>query len=124
MGDIYFDLANFASHHRFDDEQARVLLECYFGATQSVISTDLCEKPRAATPRFLAPLEMPSRQFARLQLMRAYVRSPRGDDGRLTIGLSKLDFIFADMPTCGLGAQLNSYKIPDWGKWLKEITHG
>jgi len=23
MGDIFFDLANFASHHRFDDDQVR-----------------------------------------------------------------------------------------------------
>jgi thiamine kinase-like enzyme len=35
MGDVYFDLANFAIHHAFADAQDRALLSAYFGASPS-----------------------------------------------------------------------------------------
>ena len=35
MGDVAFDLANFAAHHRLNDEQDTFLLECYFGAVDA-----------------------------------------------------------------------------------------
>jgi thiamine kinase-like enzyme len=31
MGDVFFDLANFAINHELDDEQSRTLLDAYFG---------------------------------------------------------------------------------------------
>ena len=31
MGDVFFDLANFAINHELDEEQSRILLEAYFG---------------------------------------------------------------------------------------------
>ena len=34
MGDVFFDLANFAVDHELDDEQSRLLLEAYFGAAR------------------------------------------------------------------------------------------
>jgi thiamine kinase-like enzyme len=36
MGDVAFDLSNFAVHHGFTDEQDRYLLECYFGETTAL----------------------------------------------------------------------------------------
>ena len=34
MGDVFFDLANFAINHELDDAQSRLLLEAYFGAVR------------------------------------------------------------------------------------------
>jgi thiamine kinase-like enzyme len=35
MGDVFFDLANFAINHELSDEEARVLLEAYFGEVRA-----------------------------------------------------------------------------------------
>jgi thiamine kinase-like enzyme len=35
MGDVYFDLANFAVHHAFDDARDEALLRAYFGAVSA-----------------------------------------------------------------------------------------
>jgi thiamine kinase-like enzyme len=98
MGDIYFDLANFASHHRFDGDQVRVLLECYFGAY---------------TPR----------RFARLQLMRAMSEIHEAMLGTTQSCLSKLDFDFNAYADLWFGRATQFIQNPDWGKWLKETTN-
>ena len=35
MGDVFFDLANFAINHELDEEQSRTLLEAYFGEART-----------------------------------------------------------------------------------------
>jgi thiamine kinase-like enzyme len=98
MGDIYFDLANFASHHRLDDEQARFLLECYFGNV---------------TPR----------RFARLQLMRPMSEMHEALWGTTQTCLSKLDFDFREYAELWFARATQAMQDPRWGNWLKEIIH-
>jgi thiamine kinase-like enzyme len=99
MGDIYFDLANFASHHRFDDDQAHLLLVCYFGQS---------------TPK----------RFARLQLMRPMSEMHEAMWGTAQVGLSKLDFDFRGYADLWFGRATDAIHDPRWGNWLKEITYG
>jgi thiamine kinase-like enzyme len=87
MGDIYFDLANFSSHHRFDDDQVHFLLECYFGQP---------------TPK----------RFARLQLMRPMSEMHEAMWGTTQVGIPKLDLIFAAMPTCGSVGRRKQFTAP------------
>lgn len=54
MGDPFFDLANFSSHHRFNDEQDQWLIESYFGADR----------------RDVASQRLYHERFARLQRMK------------------------------------------------------
>ena len=96
MGDINFDLANFSSHHRFTDDQAHFLLECYFGE---------------ATPR----------RFARLQLMRPMSEMREATWGTAQIGISKLDFDFCGYADLWFGRATEAMQDPRWGHWLKEI---
>jgi thiamine kinase-like enzyme len=99
MGDIYFDLANFSSHHRFDDNQAHFLLECYFGQS---------------TPK----------RFARLELMRPMSELHEAMWGTTQVGLSKLDFDFRGYADLWFGRATVAIHDPRWGDWLKEIAHG
>ncbi len=99
MGDIYFDLANFSCHHRFDDDQAHFLLECYFGKS---------------TPK----------RFARLKLMRPMSELHEAMWGTTQVGLSKLDFDFRGYADLWFGRATEAIHDPRWGDWLKEITHG
>ncbi len=69
MGDPAFDLANFAVHHSFNDEQDRLLLECYFGE---------------ATPR----------RLAQHKLMKIASDCREAMWGLVQVGISKLDFDF------------------------------
>ncbi len=97
MGDIYFDLANFSSHHRFDDDQAHFLLECYFGAV---------------TPK----------RFARLQLMRPMSELHEAMWGTTQIGISKLDVDFREYADLWFGRATEAIQDPRWGNWLKELS--
>ncbi len=99
MGDIFFDLANFSSHHRFDDDQVRFLLECYFGA---------------ATPK----------QFARLALMRPMSELHEAMWGTTQTGISKLDFDFRGYADLWFSRAAEAMHDPRWGQWLTEIIHG
>jgi len=99
MGDIYFDLANFSSHHRFNDDQAHFLLECYFGQSTS-------------------------KRFARLELMRPMSEMHEAMWGTTQVGLSKLDFDFRGYADLWFGRATEAIHDPRWGDWLKEITHG
>jgi thiamine kinase-like enzyme len=98
MGDITFDLANFASHHRFNDDQSRWLLECYFG-------------------------EITPRRFARLQLMRSVSEIHEAMMGMAQAGLSKLDFDFHEYADLWFGRATEAIHDPRWGDCLKEIAH-
>lgn len=98
MGDVFFDLANFASHHRFDYDQARVLLEYYFG-------------------------EYTPRHFARLQLMRVASEIHEAMLGVAQSCISKLDFDFNAYADLWFGRATRFIQNPDWETWLKETTN-
>jgi thiamine kinase-like enzyme len=67
MGNAFFDLANFSSHHKFDDARDTWLIESYFGA-------------------------MDDTSFARLKLMKMASDLREAMWGVVQIKLSKLDF--------------------------------
>ncbi|MCI0475408.1 MAG: phosphotransferase [Anaerolineales bacterium] len=98
MGDVFFDLANFASHHRFDDAQVRVLLQAYFG-------------------------DFTAQQFARLQLMRAMSEIHEAMLGVAQSCISKLDFDFNAYADLWFGRAAQFIQNPEWEKWLKETTN-
>src|SRR5687767_12267507 len=67
MGDIFFDLGNFAVQHEFKEEQDEVLLRTYFG-------------------------EQTNSQRARLKLMKIMSDLREAMWGMVQVGVSKLDF--------------------------------
>ncbi|MBI4672616.1 MAG: phosphotransferase family protein [Chloroflexi bacterium] len=92
MGDPFFDLANFAAHHEFDDVHVQQLLDAYFGQVE----------PRA---------------FARLKLAQAMSDFREGIWGVLQQGISELDFDFrgyANQFFDKLTARLNDPRYTEW----------
>lgn len=69
MGDVFFDLANFSSHHELGVDQDRLLLGHYFGETTPV-------------------------QLSRLNLMKVMSSFREAMWGLVQTGISKLDFDF------------------------------
>ena len=97
MGDPFFDLANFAVHHGFSDDQERFLLECYFG--------------EATPPR-----------FARLKLMKVMSDFREAMWGMVQIGISELDFDFRGYADHHLNRMSQNIQDPRWGQWLQDVT--
>ncbi len=92
MGDVVFDLANFAVHHSFNDEQDRLLLECYFGE---------------AVPR----------RVARHKLMKIASDCREAMWGMVQIGISKLDFDFrayADKHFARMAEMIRDARYKEW----------
>ncbi|OGO14859.1 MAG: hypothetical protein A2Y93_10525 [Chloroflexi bacterium RBG_13_68_17] len=99
MGDVFFDLANFAVNHDFDDSQDRRLLEAYFGS---------------ATPA----------RLARLKLMKIMSDFREAMWGVLQIGISKLDFDFREYADKHFQRMTGKLKDPSYATWLQEVVHG
>lgn len=100
MGDVFFDLANFAINHEFSDEQDRYLLECYFG-------------------------EASEARFARLKQMKVMSDFREAMWGVVQSKLSKLDFDFQGYASQHFERMTGALNDPRWGKWLVEvIEHG
>lgn len=99
MGDLFFDLANFASHHRFNDDQARELLKAYFGDV---------------TPR----------RLARLRLMRPMSELHEAMWGTAQTRLSQLDFDFRGYADLWFERAAQAIQDSRWSQWLTEMTHG
>ena len=92
MGDIAFDLANFAVHHSFNDGQDQFLLECYFGE---------------ATPR----------RVARHRLMKIASDCREAMWGMVQVGISKLDFDFrayADKHFARMASMIRDARYAEW----------
>lgn len=70
MGDLFFDLGNFAVHHEFSDDEERMLLEAYFG-------------------------RYADRDHARLKRMKIASDLREAMWGMVQIGISKLKFDFS-----------------------------
>lgn len=97
MGDVFFDLANFAVHHGFSDEQDRLLLECYFGE---------------ATPS----------RVARLKLMKIMSDFREAMWGMVQIGISTLDFDFRGYADKHFDRMTKNLKDPRYRQWLTEVV--
>ena len=96
MGDVYFDLANFAAHHELDDEQEQWLLAGYFGSVSSA-------------------------QQARLKLMRIMSDFREAMWGKVQSGISQLDFDFGGYAKQHFDRMANSMYHPDYQQWLVEV---
>ena len=96
MGDPAFDLANFAVHHEFTDEQDRFLLHCYFG-------------------------EMTSRRIARHKLMKTASDCREAMWGMVQIGISKLDFDFRAYADKHFARMAEMIRDARYGEWLREF---
>lgn len=96
MGDLFFDLANFSSHHRFDDDQVRVLLQAYFG-------------------------ELTPKRFARLKLMWAMSEIHEAMWGTVQTGISKLDEDFQGYADLWFGRATQAMQDARWDEWQKEV---
>ena len=75
MGDIFFDLGNFAVQHEFTDEQDEILLSAYFGEGRDDPAGRLYQSHRA-----------------RLKLMKIMSDLREAMWGMVQVGVSKLDF--------------------------------
>ncbi len=108
MGDVAFDLANFAVHHSFNDEQDRLLLECYF------------DTPNPQPPSLAgkgAQGDGFARRLARHKLMKLASDCREAMWGMVQIGISKLDFDFrayADKHFARMAEMIHDARFAEW----------
>ena len=101
MGDPYFDLGNFAVHHRFDDEQDARLLDSYF----------MAERGEEYLTR------VPGDAMARLKLMKMASDLREAMWSVVQVELSALDFdyqAYADRHFAGFRSMWNDPRLPAW----------
>ncbi|HVB21271.1 MAG TPA: choline kinase family protein [Ktedonobacteraceae bacterium] len=96
MGDLFFDLGNFAANQELDEEQCALLLQMYFG---EVRATDL----------------------AHLHLMRLGSDLRESFWGFLQLGISDLDFDYRDYAHHHLDRFLHNAATPQFEKWLQDV---
>jgi thiamine kinase-like enzyme len=97
MGDPVYDLANFSSHHRLNDDQVRFLLDEYFGE----------EDPR---------------HFARLKLLWPMSEIHEAMWGTTQTGISKLEEDFQGYADLWFGRVRQHVTDPRWDQWLKDVS--
>jgi thiamine kinase-like enzyme len=96
MGDPVYDLANFSSHHRLNDDQVRFLLNEYLG-------------------------EADPRHFARLKLLWPMSEIHEAMWGTTQTGISKLEEDFQGYADLWFGRVRQHVTDPRWEQWLKEV---
>ena len=96
MGDIFFDLGNFAVQHEFNDEQDEILLRAYFG-------------------------EVTDSQRAHLKLMKIMSDLREAMWGMVQVGVSKLDFDYVGYAQKYFDRYEASVSGADYQRWLKEV---
>jgi len=96
MGDIFFDLGNFAVQHEFNGEQDEILLRAYFG------------KPTDS-------------QRAHLKLMKIMSDLREAMWGVVQAGVSKLDFDYVGYAEKYFGRFEASVNANEYQRWLKEV---
>ncbi len=96
MGDIFFDLGNFAVQHEFNDEQDEILLKAYFG-----------------TPT--------DSQRAHQKLMRIMSDLREAMWAQVQIGVSQLDFDYAGYGQKYFDRFEASTSGSEYQKWLREV---
>jgi len=97
MGDIFFDLGNFAVQHEFNAEQDEILLRVYFG------------EPTAA-------------HRARLKLMKIMSDLREAMWGMVQVGVSKLDFDYAGYARKYFDRFEAAIRQDEYSRWLKELA--
>lgn len=96
MGDIFFDLGNFAVQHEFNDEQDETLLRAYFG-------------------------EVTNSQRAHLKLMKIMSDLREAMWGMVQVGVSKLDFDYVGYAQKYFDRFEANTSGDDYQTWLKEV---
>ena len=96
MGDIFFDLGNFAVQHEFNNEQDETLLRAYFG-------------------------EVTDSQRAHLKLMKIMSDLREAMWGVLQVGVSKLDFDYVGYAQKYFDRYEASVRRSEYQGWLKEV---
>ena len=98
MGDIFFDLGNFAVNQSLDHERCVLLLQYYFGEA----------KPA---------------DVAHLHLMRLASDLRESFWGFLQMGVSELDFDYSEYAHHHLNRFLQNVEASPFEQWLKEVNH-
>ena len=96
MGDIFFDLGNFAVQHEFNNEQDEILLRAYFG-------------------------EVTDSQRAHLKLMKIMSDLREAMWGMVQIGVSKLDFDYVGYAQKYFDRYETSVSGSEYQGWLREV---
>lgn len=96
MGDLFFDLGNFAAHQRLGRNECELLLKYYFG-------------------------EVRPHQLAHLCLMRLASDLRESFWGFLQSGISKLEFDFGKYALEHLNRFLQNVATPEFSRWLREV---
>ena len=96
MGDIFFDLGNFAVQHEFNDEQDEILLRAYFG-------------------------EVTDSQRAHLKLMKIMSDLREAMWGMVQVGVSKLDFDYVGYAQKYFDRFDANTSGDEYQRWLKEV---
>jgi thiamine kinase-like enzyme len=97
MGDIFFDLGNFCHHHRFSDDQVRILLQEYFG-------------------------EVTPKNFARTKLMWCMSEIHEAMWGTTQTRISKLDEDFQGYADLWFGRFREDITDYRYEQWLKDVA--
>src|SRR2546425_235236 len=96
MGDIFFDLGNFAVNQALHDEQCELLLRYYFG-------------------------EVRPADLAHLHLMRLASDLRESFWGFLQMGISELDFDYREYAHHHLNRFLHNVATPQFSRWLRDV---
>jgi thiamine kinase-like enzyme len=96
MGDIFFDLGNFAVNQSLNDEQCQLLLQYYFG-------------------------EVRPADLAHLHLMRLGSDLRESFWGFLQLGISELDFDYREYAHHHLNRFLHNVETSPFEQWLRDV---
>jgi len=96
MGDLFFDLGNFAVNQALNEEQCEYLLHCYFG-------------------------EVRRADVAHLHLMRLGSDLRESFWGFLQLGVSELDFDYHEYAHHHLQRFLQNVAKPEFTQWLQDV---
>ena len=96
MGDLFFDLGNFAVNQELNEEQCSLLLRLYFGAVRPA-------------------------DLAHLHLMRLGSDLRESFWGFLQLGISDLDFDYRDYAQHHLDRFLHNAATPQFDRWLHHV---
>jgi thiamine kinase-like enzyme len=96
MGDVFFDLANFANNHELSEAEAHWLLNFYFDED---------------TPH----------NMAHLNIMRIMSDFREAMWGLVQIGISNIDFDFREYADQHFDRLRQNMQNPNWKQWLKDV---
>lgn len=104
LGDVFFDLANFAVNHSLSDEQDQLLLEAYFAPVEAHLAP--------ATPR----------HRARHKLMKIASDFREAMWGVVQQGISQLDFDFKGYADKHFARMTENFNDARFSTWIGELN--